>query len=902
MNTKLDKRTLLRRTPGLAAVLLLAVIGVWMLQPEARLGQWLVRASYDLSFSFSLAGFAAENDTPVLIVYLDLPSYQREGQSPAQPWDRSIHTRLVNRLKAAGAKAVVFDIVFSDPGPDPKADAAFAQSLRHHGTVILAAEWHRSSRRTDGIEQVQTRTVSLPCETLRQAAAGCGYAITQVDEDLKARRYFAGFLERDLPSLTWVTARTLGLLLPGELSAGQAWIRYYGPPFTIPHVSYSAALAPHETPDRSFAGKIVFVGARPVIGGFDQRRDELRSPFSTLTQGDLFMPGVEVHATQMLNLIRGDWLRRFPRAFERGILAGTALVLGLALFGVRPATAAGLAFAGEGIALGAAAFLFTRHGIWFPWMTIAAVQIPLALLGSVLVQSLGWYRQRREYLERIRQQALLIDKAQDMILVTDLTGLILYANPSALRGYSSAANPGRNAWASIQANQGATDPCQDAKQALLASGGWSGEFCHPGVHGDTILVATSWTLLRDELGRPARILSIGTDITEKRRLEEQFAKAQRLETIGTLASGMTHDLNNALAPVLMGLETLQERLPDESLRSMVKLMESNARRGSEMVRQVLLFSRGKGDELQLLRLSRLVQEVAVLLRQTLPKNVEVSELLAKDIWPVRGHPTQVQQILLNLCLNARDAMPNGGKLTLALDNVELTAAEAATMPGATPGCFVSLMVSDTGTGMPPEVLKKMFEPFFTTKPVGKGTGLGLLSVKHITRQHGGFVHIQSQMGTGTIFEVFLPAVRDEKPRFATPSAELPRGCGELVLVLDDELAVREFIASGLAEHGYQVIAAGNCLEALALAQQHGANIRLVIADWRVPGVDNTGAAAALRAALPGVPFVVVSGLLPGEGECGWPLTPPTSFLLKPFRLETLLHRLKEVSPPECSSR
>ena len=210
------------------------------------------------------------------------------------------------------------------------------------------------------------------------------------------------------------------------------------------------------------------------------------------------------------------------------------------------------------------------------------------------------------------------------------------------------------------------------------------------------------------------MLFINTDVTEKKRLELEFFRAQRIESIGVLAGGMAHDLNNALSPILMGLQLLQKQRSDEETRRMLSVMEENTHRGADMVRQVLLFSRGRDGEKEPLSLGSLVREMERIVRQTFPKSINVAALVPADLWPVLGNATQLHQVLLNLCVNARDAMPHGGELTMAVDNVEVAVDETRQIPNGMPGRFVMLLVSDTGGGIPPEVLPRIFEHFFTT--------------------------------------------------------------------------------------------------------------------------------------------------------------------------------------------
>jgi CheY-like chemotaxis protein len=344
-------------------------------------------------------------------------------------------------------------------------------------------------------------------------------------------------------------------------------------------------------------------------------------------------------------------------------------------------------------------------------------------------------------------------------------------------------------------------------------------------------------------------------------------------------------LNNALSPILMGLQLLQKQRLDEETQRMLSVMEKNTHRGADMVRQVLLFSRGRDPEKAALSVGGLVREMERIVRQTFPKNIHVAALVPADLWPVLGNATQLHQVLLNLCVNARDAMPRGGELTLAADNVELGADEAGQIPNGAPGRFVMLIVSDTGGGIAPEILPRIFEPFFTTKPPGQGTGLGLSTLARIVGQHGGFVNVKSEPGRGAAFEVYLPCatllpVADTKRAAAV---KLPRGDGELILVVDDEQSIREMVSLGLTSHGYRVITAANGAEAIALLERQARDARLVLLDTDMPVLNGQATIPLLRAQLPAAPIILMSGELEALS------THDTSAkLVKPFQLEELL--------------
>jgi PAS domain S-box-containing protein len=419
--------------------------------------------------------------------------------------------------------------------------------------------------------------------------------------------------------------------------------------------------------------------------------------------------------------------------------------------------------------------------------------------------------------------------------------------------------------------------------------------------GESRIVREQAELFRDESGKAVRLVGTLQDITEQKRIEAEFLRAQRMDGIGAIAGGMAHDLNNALAPILMGIQLIRKRVSEPEVGQMLEVMETNTHRGADMVRQVLTFARGRDGERESLDMGRLICEMENILRQTMPKSISVQALVPRDLWPVVGNATQLHQALLNLCVNARDAMPEGGELTLAADNVELSAPEANDIPGAKPGAYVMVMVSDTGTGIPPEVLPHVFEAFFTTKAPGKGTGLGLSTIVRIVRNHGGFVGVKSEVGVGTSFDVYLPRA-EPAPTLTQPSVEkvpvAQPGRNELILFIDDDRSVREMVAPALTEQGYRVLTAANGAEGLGLLGLHAGEVRLVLTDVAMPVMDGLEMMQKLRTHQPELPVVFMSGTL----DVGQTPLPPgaAGFLSKPFRLEQLLAVITEALAKSAS--
>src|ERR1043165_7241221 len=366
--------------------------------------------------------------------------------------------------------------------------------------------------------------------------------------------------------------------------------------------------------------------------------------------------------------------------------------------------------------------------------------------------------ERKRAEEQIREQAALLDQAQDAILVRDLDHNILFWNKGAekIYGWTAEEVVGRNATDVLFKDH--SEPFDAARQAIIQNGEWQGEMHQPRRDGAEINVQSRWTLVRDDQGQPKSILVINTDITEKKRMESQFLRAQRMESIGTLAGGIAHDLNNVLSPILMAIDMLQLKTTDESSRKWLDVLRSNAERGGNMVRQVLSFARGVEGERVALQPKHLIKEIVKILRETLPKSIEINFTIPEDLWIISADATQIHQVLMNLCVNARDAMPEGGSISIRAENVSVDENYARMHIEAKAGRFVVISVADTGPGMTQEIQSRIFEPFFTTKEMTKGTGLGLSTALTIVKSHGGFINVYSELHRGSQFSVYLPAI------------------------------------------------------------------------------------------------------------------------------------------------
>ncbi len=379
------------------------------------------------------------------------------------------------------------------------------------------------------------------------------------------------------------------------------------------------------------------------------------------------------------------------------------------------------------------------------------------------------------------------------------------------------------------------------------------------------------------------------DITDKKRLESQFLRAQRMESIGTLAGGIAHDLNNVLSPILTAVELLQMRIADESSQRLLNILHTNAVRGSEMIKQVLSFARGVEGEHIPLQPTHLIKEIVKILADTMPKNIEITFSISPDLRNVSGDATQLHQVLMNLCVNARDAMPQGGKLRIEAENVEIDEHYARMNVEAKPGNYVSIGVLDTGVGIPEQNLTKIFDPFFTTKEQGQGTGLGLSTVAGIVRSHGGFVNVYSEISRGTRFKIYLPAIESAQAAPAKqPRRDLPTGAGELILVIDDENAIREVAGETLSAFGYRVVIAGDGAEAMAVFAAHRDEVKLVVTDMMMPYMDGPATIRALRRLDSKVKIIATSGLKAEDKIADVAQLGVKTFLPKPYTAETLL--------------
>jgi two-component system cell cycle sensor histidine kinase/response regulator CckA len=511
-------------------------------------------------------------------------------------------------------------------------------------------------------------------------------------------------------------------------------------------------------------------------------------------------------------------------------------------------------------------------------------------------QSLNRGVSEREHMEELlRLQASALESAANSIVITDRTGVIEWVNPAfcVLTGYSTDESIGH----SLQKleNSGRHDESfyKGVWSTILSGQVWRSEVVNRRKDGSNFTVFQTITPVRDKRGSISHFVAIEEDITEKKQLEEQALRAQRVQNLGLLAAGIAHDFNNALAPIAMAAPLLRPQVGTPSGQRMLDIIEQCSERGASLVRRMLSFARGTLDRKVQVQVRDVLREVIEIAKTTFPKSIRIESDLPGDLWPVTGDPTQINQIFMNLFINARDAMAQGGEIVITAANRTLNAPDAAGISDARPGRFLAVEVRDNGTGIPPEVLQRIWEPFFTTKGLGKGTGLGLSTVRAIVRQHDGFVAVQTHpkgaVDSGTSFTVYLPAVAVQSTvDLVTNATGEPagRGEGELILVVDDEAAVLEVIEKILIRQGYRVVTATDGAEAISAFGSRASEVRLLLTDSDMPIVGGKALIAALRRQNPDLPVVMISGA-ENQLDEAFGLSAVT-WLAKPFATETLM--------------
>ncbi|MDP2209558.1 MAG: CHASE3 domain-containing protein [Bacteroidota bacterium] len=506
------------------------------------------------------------------------------------------------------------------------------------------------------------------------------------------------------------------------------------------------------------------------------------------------------------------------------------------------------------------------------------------------------HKRAEEKLRHSEEQFRLIsENVADLIAVLDLEGRRVYSSPSyknilgdpeALRGTDS--------FREIHPED--REKIKSIFQETIKTGiGQRAEYRFFKPDGKIVYIESQGSVIRVKKGKITNVVVVSRDVTEKKLLEQQFLRTQRLESIGTLAGGIAHDLNNVLAPILLSVEYLRKIIKDENGKRMLDALESSAKRGADIIKQVLTFAHGTEGEKGIIQLKHLISEMVNIIKETFPRLIRLDLKIAKDLWTIEGNATNLHQVLLNLCVNARDAMPNGGKLKLAAENFEIDESMAKIHIDAKPGRYVILSVTDTGTGIPKEIIDKIYDPFFTTKAVGKGTGLGLSTVHAIVKSHGGFINVYSEAGNGTTFKTYLPAAElGQTEKSGSKGKELITGNGELILVIDDELSICEITNEILEMFGYRVLTASNGAEGLVIFKSRAKDITLVITDMMMPIMDGPQTIRELRKINPAVKIILSSGLMEKDDTDKGIEHIADGLIAKPYTAEKLLEVIHSV--------
>ncbi len=503
--------------------------------------------------------------------------------------------------------------------------------------------------------------------------------------------------------------------------------------------------------------------------------------------------------------------------------------------------------------------------------------------------------ERKHAEEELRKLSLAVEQSPVLVVITDPEGTIEYVNPkfSEVTGYSIEEVRGKNPRI-LKSGHTPAEQYTELWAAIKAGKTWKGEFQNRRKDGTLFWERAHISSIRDVSGAITHFIAMKEDITEQKALEVQFRQSQKMESVGRLAGGVAHDFNNLLAVILGYGELLRSDIPEDSPMQeyLGQIMEAGDR-AKALTRQLLAFSRKQVLEMKRVDVNDVVHGLEKMLRRLLGEDIAVWVHLVPRACCVKADPAQLEQVLMNLCVNARDAMPGGGALTIETDFVELDDEYAAAHPNIKPGMYVMCSVSDTGYGMDMETQRQIFEPFFTTKGVGKGTGLGLATVYGIVKQHGGEVWVYSEPGHGSTFRMYLPAVASTEDSLERdPKDEVVPGQGEVILLLEDDTAVRELAGRMLERLGYSVIMAKNAQECLALART-AERIDLLITDVVMPGLNGRQVSDQLKQNRPDLRVLFMSGYTEDAIAHHGVLEEGIHFINKPFNLMSLSRKVRE---------
>ena len=884
----------------------------------------------------------------VVLVGIDQPALGRYGR---WPWPRDLLGALVDRVADAGAGAVVLDIILAEEdraaparraGSAPPAstnDEALAHALRRIPSVVGYSLRFDGTPLADGCSPPSLplaaavpsapaaapffRASGLECVAPAVAAATAGSgslnAVPGTDGQLRALPLVFDYRGRNLPSLALAAVNAYRPAARMELRAGARgaeWLRldgrtvplegrsllrlrFRGPRHTFPYVSADDLLG-GRVPAERLRGRIAVVGASAYgLQGV------------VATPVDPLLPDLELHATAIDNLLQGDFFHRPADGYAwemlLAIAAGVAAVLALA--SIRSLWALAVA-GGAAIVVwaGSALLLASTGAVLSPLPATGVVAAVVAVLSGLNYRRERTRAERTErqlatahrHTERIRQEGesryqLLVDNVSDAIITADLEGRLVFANRRFRDWFGLGDCDPRGMALEDHVAPEWRDAVREQHRRRVAGLGVSDFLEYEGVRADGVRIRIEAQVTAvEEGGRIAGTQSALRDVTERKRLEAQYLQAQKLESVGRLAGGVAHDFNNLLTVINGYSEMLASSLKDDpGLRDMAEQIYTAGQRAAELTVQLLTFSRKQVAQRRPVDLSRVVDEAQKMLRRLVGEDIQLQSRLSASLSKVMADPGQMQQILMNLVVNARDSMPEGGQVTIETGEVEVDDAFSRQHPEVPPGRYVHLAVADTGSGMTDEVQQRIFEPFFTTKEKGKGTGLGLATVYSIVRQGEGAVRVESAPGAGSTFHIYLPPIGgDAATEPSATAARLARG-SETVLLVEDQDSVRKLLLRMLEDQGYRVLPASDGEAALAIAARHPATIHLLITDVILPQMNGRALADALALARPGIRILYVSGYSEDIIASRGVLDSGVAYLAKPFSLETLVAKVQE---------
>ncbi len=503
--------------------------------------------------------------------------------------------------------------------------------------------------------------------------------------------------------------------------------------------------------------------------------------------------------------------------------------------------------------------------------------------------------ERKKAEDQIQRLSAAVEQSPVSIVIANLEGTIEYVNKKFIdvTGYSYNEAIGKNSRI-LKSGETTVDEYKTLWETITAGKEWRGEFHNKKKNGELYWESAAISPIVVDQGKTTHYLAVKEDITEQKEMQKQMFRSQRMESIGTLAGGIAHDLNNILGPILLSAQILRMKVHEEELQSLINTIELSTIRGKNIIAQVLGFARGVESKFILMQIRHIVQEVEDIIKQTFEKNISFQSYASKDLWTVNADPTQIHQALMNLCVNARDAMSNGGNLKINVKNVEVDDTFRNHHQNANKERYLEIEVRDTGSGIPPEIQQKIFDPFFTTKDIGKGTGLGLSTVYSIVKAHSGFIEMESIVGKGTVFQIYIPAVTESEGTVEHYSCvNIVQGNSETILVIDDEEPIRSTCEEVLKFYNYSVVTANNGSEGITTLIQKRMKFQVALIDMMMPVMDGKIASAAIKKIEPNIKIIGMSGMMDqskiDNGDKAFDL-----FLRKPFSTQELIEAVQTV--------